>query len=549
MGVQKFPHFAVHDWMTEIQTRVVAKSGKPSDRFHLGKLVLDGLRDVPEQVLQIDGGTGESETFGSALMRSIQCANVFRSKGLKKDDVIVLMAPNHIHLCIPMYAALYLGVAVAAVDFALAERELHETFKLNKPKIIFCQSERAKDVARAIQGLDCSCEIITFNTGSQYKTFSELLEQGGDVSIDEFEAEDFDPSETSSMLIPTSGTTGLPKSAEVTHKNLVFGMPFMWAQFDTFPSPVPLSIVMSPLQWYSAIFLFISCPLMRQTRLQSSEPMTKEHIYYLINKYRPSYAMSSPNMWMTLFKPGDREQCDFTSFQLILSGGSAMPQSLRDEIKKATPNTLVLNVYGMTELSGLGFLFDPTVPEAMGRPVPYYKYKLVNLETLEEIKEPNVEGEVWFKGPAVFKGYYNNEEVTAATLTKDGWMRTGDIMYRDKNYLFYFVDRFKALLKYRNNHISPIEIETLIRNHPGVFEVAVTGFPDPEHGDLPVAFVIRFDESKVTAQEIKDLVKNNLTDSKQLRGGVIFIKQLPLNASSKVDRKKLAALAKEMERE
>ncbi|CAF4802146.1 unnamed protein product [Pieris macdunnoughi] len=217
--------------------------------------------------------------------------------------------------------------------------------------------------------------------------------------------------------------------------------------------------------------------------------------------------------------------------------------------RKATPNTLVLNVYGMSELSGLGFLYDATEPEALGRPVPYHKYKLVNLENMEEIKEPNVSGELWFKGPAVFKGYYNNEEVTAATLTKDGWMRTGDIMYRDKNYLFYFVDRLKSLLKYRNYQISPVEIESLIRNHPSVFEVAVTGVPDPEHGDLPVAFVIRFDESKVTAQEIKDLVKNNLSDSKQLRGGVIFIKQLPVTASTKVDRKKLAALAIEMERE
>ncbi|CAF4802162.1 unnamed protein product [Pieris macdunnoughi] len=346
MGVEKFSHFAVHNWMSEIQTRVVAKSGKPSDRFHIGKLVLDALRDVPEQVLQIDGGTGESETFGSALKRSVQCANAFLGRGLKKDDVIVLMAPNHIHLCIPMYAAFYLGVGVAGVDYTLAEKELHETFKFNKPKIIFCQSERAKDVGAALQGLDFSCEVVTFNTGSEYKTFSELLEQEADVSIDEFEAEDFDPSETPSMLIATSGTTGLPKSAEVTHKNLVFGMPFMWSHFDTFPSPVPLCIVMSPLQWYSAIFLLISCPLMRQTRVQSSEPMTKEHSYYLINKYRPSFAMSSPNMWMTLFKPGDREDCDFTSFQVILSGGSAMPQSLRDEIK---PLKLVGTLWGASE--------------------------------------------------------------------------------------------------------------------------------------------------------------------------------------------------------
>ncbi|CAK1541690.1 unnamed protein product [Leptosia nina] len=546
MGVSKFSYDAVHWWMSEIQARVVAQSGIPGDRFHAGKLILDALKDVPDKVLQIDGATGESETFGSALKRSVQCANAMRKLGLKHNDVIILMGPNHIHLTIPMYAAFYLGVGVAGIDMALAVRELHDTFSFNKPKIIFCQSERVKDVETALQGLDFSCDIVTFNPGTSRTSLSEFLDSGNDVSIEDFKASDFDTSETAAMLIATSGTTGFPKSAEVTHKNMLLGAPYMWSYFDTFPSPTPLPIAISPIQWYSSIFLFVTCPMMRQTRVQSSHPMTQEHAYEIINKYKPSFAMSSPNMWTTLFKQGDRDKCDFSSFEIILAGGSAMPPTLVDEIKKATPNTFVLNVYGMSEIAGLGLLHDVTIPQAVGRPIPYLKYKLVNLETSEEITEPHVNGELWVKGPSIFKGYYNNPEVTAQTLTEDGWLRTGDIMYRDEHWLFYFVDRFKLLLKYRNNQISPVEIEALISKHPGVFDVAITGIPHPEHGDLPIAFVIQHDGYNLSAEEIKDLVKNNLTDSKQLRGGVVFVKELPLTPSAKVDRKKLAELAKQI---
>ncbi|XP_023938247.2 luciferin 4-monooxygenase-like [Bicyclus anynana] len=535
---------AIHWYMQELSSRVVAESGIPSDRHHLGKLILRGFKDAPDFLLQIDAATDERENFESALKRSVQCANALRKLDVKHKDVILLMAPNHIHLIIPMYAAFYLGIAVAGIDWTLGVDELRDTFTFNEPKVIFCQSERAKDVASALEGLQFKPQIVTFGKADGFTSFSELLENyGNDTSVEDFKAADFDTSDTIGLLIATSGTTGLPKSACCTHKNLATAIPYKWLTFDQYPTPTRMPFIISPVQWYSALYVHISCPILRMTKVQSSQPITQEHAYYIINKYRPTFTLTSPNILTTLFKDGDRQKCDFTCFEQLVAGGSGVHPDLVTLMKKVMPNTKVLVMYGLSELSGMAFNFDGCVPTALGRPVQSLKAKLVDPTTLEEITEPNVIGELWVKGPAVFKGYYNNPEVTAQTLVDGGWLRTGDMMYKDSAYNFYYFDRLKLLLKYRNHQISPLEIESVITKHPAVFEVAVTGIHHQEHGDLPVACVVPHEGSNVTAQEIKDFVKESLTDSKQLRGGVLFLKQLPLTSTSKIDRQKLRKLA------
>ncbi|XP_046964280.1 luciferin 4-monooxygenase-like [Vanessa cardui] len=541
---------AIHWYMDELSSRVVAETGIPSDRHHLGKLTLQGLKDAPDYILQIDGATGEKETFASVLKRSVQCATMFRNLGLKQGDVVVLMAPNHIHLTIPMYAAFYLGIGVAGIDMMLGVNELRDTFKYNEPKMVICQSERAKDVRSVIQELKLDTHIITFDKDEQCMNFSELLEKhGSGVSIKDFKADDFDPANTISLLIATSGTTGLPKSAAITHKNMAVTVPYMWLTYSKFPAPTRLTVVFSPIQWYSALFQFVFSPIIRHTRLQSSAPMTQEHAYHLINKYRPNFTMTSPNMLATFLKIGDRDKCDFTCFETIEVGGSAVHPSIIDDMKAVSPNTNVIVIYGMSEMSGIAFNFDETIPNSLGRPMQNFEHRLVDPITQKDITEPNVPGELWVKGPGVFKGYYNNPEITSQVIMKGGWLRTGDMMYRDDKSNYYFVERMKLLLKYRNHQISPLEIESEIAKHPGVFQVAVTGIPHKEHGDLPAACIVPHEGYKITAQEIKDLVKDSLSESKQLRGGVLFLKELPLTSTSKIDRPKLAVLAQKMERE
>ncbi|KPJ11571.1 Luciferin 4-monooxygenase [Papilio machaon] len=493
MSLPKRMNDSVHWFMNDLTSRIIAQSGIPSDRFHLGKLIFQSLKDDQEFLLQIDGSTGESETNGSVLKRSIQCAIALKNLGLKRDDIIVIMAPNHIHITIPFYASLYIGVGTSALDQTLGPNELKECFKVSRPKVIFCQSEKVTDAQLALNKLDHNAHIITFDKGDYHFNYEEFLRKYGDDSaVDEYKPSTFDPETTIALLVATSGTTGLPKSAAVTHKNLAITNPYTWL---------------------------------------------------------PTFTIMSPTLMTTLLKNGIAKNCDMSCFELIYLGGSAVSRELLEDLKQIMPSTEVLNIFGMTELSSIAFMQDNGPIESCGKPIGCFQYRIVNPDTKKDIVEPNVSGELWVKGPGIFKEYYKNPQATRETFAEDRWFKTGDIFYRDEHYNYYYVERIKLLLKYRSHQISPLELESVIRQHPAVQDVAVAGIPDAECGDLPVACVVVRTGHTVTAQEIKDLVKDNLTDTKQLRGGVIFLNEIPMTATTKIHRRKLKELVLTMEKE
>ncbi|KAF9787670.1 hypothetical protein SFRURICE_017381 [Spodoptera frugiperda] len=275
----------------------------------------------------------------------------------------------------------------------------------------------------------------------------------------------------------------------ITHENLAISLPYIWKTMSKFPSPIKISFVVAPAQWITTGFNYIFSPVLKFTRLQTSKPVTPEHFGDL-----PNYILCNPVLMRTL---AEQANCDFTCFEQMSLAGSY----------KLTQSEDVFIHYGMSELSGTAFVHDcPAPPGSCGRPAGSFDCKLVDPETHKEVTEPHVQGELWFKGPAVFKGYHNNPEVTRETFSDDGWFRCGDIFYRDESWNVYFVERYKSLLKYNNHQVSPLEVEMVIMKHPGVFQVAVTGIPDRECGDLVVACVVPKPGCSPTAQEIRDLV-------------------------------------------
>nr|XP_049699214.1 luciferin 4-monooxygenase [Helicoverpa armigera]XP_049699215.1 luciferin 4-monooxygenase [Helicoverpa armigera] len=543
----KHAYDAVHFYMQEVASRVVAKTGIPSDKHHMGKLILHCLKEDPDFVCQIDGATEESETNGSVLDRSIRCAISLTALGLKKGDVMVLMGPNHLHYCIPHNAALFLGIMVACIDDTLNVNELKAMFEINTPKIIVGQNKKTEDIKKALDLSGVYAKIVTFDKSDDYTNLSELLEIDNVAAIKEFKPVDIDPEDVVAYLTSTSGTTGVPKTAMLTHKNLAIAIPYIWTGFTQFPTPTRLVFVVSPGQWLSAGFHYLFSPIMKYTRLQTSAPVVPEHFAELVNKYKPTYIATSPNLMTTMLI---NAKCDFSCFETVIMGGSAVSTELINEVKRRANTDKVYSLYGMSELGGLVVHHEHhPAPGSNGRVVGSCEARLVDPVTNQDIEEPNVKGELWLRGPVVFKGYHNNLEVTKETLTDDGWFKSGDIFYRDESWNIFFVERYKLLLKYRNHQVSPVEIEEVIMKHPGVFHVAVTGIPDKECGDLVVACVVPKPGCNPTAQEIKDLVKESLTDSKQLRGGVVFMKELPFTSTAKVNRKKIKEMVLTLKRE
>uniref|UniRef100_A0A2A4JUE1 Luciferin 4-monooxygenase n=1 Tax=Heliothis virescens TaxID=7102 RepID=A0A2A4JUE1_HELVI len=525
-----------------------------NENYNLGHLCLDGIRSgKPDAIFQIDAGTGKCETYGSVLARTVQLARCFRKFGAKPGDVLALGGDNHLDLHIPYYAALMNGYPLTGVDPLFKHTEIKKLFKICSPRIAFCQKDLLETYSKVVEELGLNTEIICFDEGD--RSMANFIKKYDDNDGEEFLPVILDRNKKYAWLISTGGTTGVVKLAAITHMNIMMKFEHLKVLFpkptDSTPSngDVKVGLNLSPVQWISAFYCALSMPLHRQIKLQTSKPHTAEHIVDMINQYKPINAFLSPSLASALLKC--EKKCDFSCFDLVMLSGGKVHLDIHLEMRKRVrPGVPVAEMYGQTENLGAVFIGGMKGPIGnCGLAVPELtQIKLVDPETGKEVTEPNVPGELWTKGPS-FTEYYNNPEETAESFTKDGWYKTGDILYKDVNGYFFFVERLKMLIKYRSYHIIPPEIEAVIREHPAVFDVSVTSIPHKEDGEHAVACVMRKPGANVTADEIKELVASKLSDSQKLRGGVIFMDQIPLTSTGKVARGKLRQLVLTLDRE
>ncbi|XP_028036606.1 4-coumarate--CoA ligase 1-like [Bombyx mandarina] len=517
-------------------------------QYHMGHLFMDCMRRRPDSVCQVDAATGETETNASVLQRSVRLAKYMRTLGLKPGDVLALGGRNHLDLYIPYYAALMNGYPITGVDPLFKLHEIKSFFKLTQPKIAFCQQNQRENYLEAARELGLDTRVITFDGD---ESMSKLLADFADDDIADFQPATFDLDKVYVWLISTGGTSGALKVAAIKHKAWIrkaisFTLCLLELNDKDDTSPV-IALNLSPVQWVSGLFNAMSAPLLNQTKVQTSALLTMEHVVEIINKYKPKTTMMNPSLASNLLA---YENCDFKCFKSFVLGGGKLHTDVILALKsRLRHDALLIEGYGQTENIGPVFATNHKTPiGSCGKRSNSVEVKLVDPETGLEITEPHVLGELWTKGDC-FTEYYMNPEETAKAFTADGWFKTGDILYRDEEDFFYFVERMSMIIQYRSFRVIPLEIEGVIRTHEGVLDVSVTSIPSEEDGEHPVACVVRRKDATVTAEEIKDHVADKLSDSKRLRGGVIFMDELPMTSVGKVARAKLRQLAQNLPRE
>lgn len=180
---------------------------------------------------------------------------------------------------------------------------------------------------------------------------------------------------------------------------------------------------------------------------------------------------------------------------------------------------------------------------SIGWPIPNVDVKITQLDDAEcQGVAANQVGELLARSPGTMKGYYKNAEATHATITHDGWIRTGDIGYYDENGLFYICDRLKELIKVNAQQVAPAELEAILREHNDVLDAVVVGVPHEKCGEVPKAFVVRRPQSLLNDQQIIEFLAERVSKYKHLTGGVQFIEQIPKSASGKILRREIKRL-------
>lgn len=270
----------------------------------------------------------------------------------------------------------------------------------------------------------------------------------------------------------------------------------------------------------------------------TTEQFSPGLILSIIEKYKVNQLYTPPTSLAETLKHHRLCKSDLSSVQYWWSGGSFVHNELIDKMNKYLPNGAVYTGYGVTEMTGTVAI---DVSGRKGNTVGQLKAG-VSMKIVDDNGNRvgvGVDGEICMHSKYNFLGYYGNEEQTRSLYDTEGFLKSGDIGHCDEDGDLFLVDRKKEIFKYKSEHISPSEIENVILQHEGVKMVSVVGIRDSERNDLPAAAIVKSECGSITSREINEILKSQLKDSKQLRGGIYFIDSLPMTPSGKVMRRKV----------
>jgi len=355
----------------------------------------------------------------------------------------------------------------------------------------------------------------------------------------------FDTGKDTAVFQFTGGTTGLPKAAELTHRNLMANTAQMLAWMPGLRrGQEKLLLALPAFHVYGMTVGMLLCVSIGSELVIVPDPRNTSHILEVIAHEHITLYPGVPAMYIALINHPKVADYNLRSITACLSGGSALPVEVAQKFEEITGGKLVEG-YGMSESSPVTVanpIFGQTRKGSIGLPLSSTEISIVALEADEhgkyKVMPVGEEGELVARGPQVMKGYYNNPEETKKTIDEDGWLHTGDIAKMDADGYFYIVDRKKDLIIASGFNIVPREVEEVLFMHPKVMEAAVIGVPDPKRGETVKAFVVLKDGQSATVEEIRNFCKDKLAPYK-VPTLVEFRKELPKTQVGKVLRRML----------
>ena len=365
--------------------------------------------------------------------------------------------------------------------------------------------------------------------------FSTALREGAGLS---WRPEPIGP-EDIAFLQYTGGTTGVPKGAVLTHRNIVANLQQHHAQINSVLQEGG-DIVITALPLFHIYALTISCLLafkIGAANVLITNPRDIRELVKELGKHRFTCFAGVNTLFKGLVDDPDFPRLDFSSLRIAATGGSALQESVAKKWKAVTGKTLI-EAYGLTETSPVVTCNPVDLPDfngSCGVPIPSTEVAIRDDEGAD--LAVGIAGELCVRGPQVMKGYWNKPEETAKVMTPDGFLRTGDIATIDGNGFVHIVDRKKDMINVSGFKVYPNEVEEIVSLHPGVLEVGAVGVPDPASGEAVKIVVVKRDPL-LTVEDLKAHCRNYLTTYKIPRA-VEFRKELPKTNLGKILRRAL----------
>ena len=479
--------------------------------------------DFPDnKALTFDGHT---QTYAELLDRIDRVATVLREHGARRGDRIGYVGFNHEALLETFLATARLGAIFVPLNFRLTGPEL--SYIINDAGLHTIVADR--DRQSVLDSIRAQVPLRTYigveGAGEGWQDYSELVGASHPLAAPTPVGND-----DLAILMYTSGTTGHPKGAMLTHANLWWNVTNLMHLFDTNGGDVTL--VTSPLFHIAGLNVTIFTTWRRGGHVLLHRSFDPAVAIEEIEKKRVSTLFGAPTMFQMMSALPQFAQADLSSVRLIICGGAPVPIALIEEYQER--GISMLNGYGLTETApSAAFLMAEhslLKPGSIGRAPLYSELKIVDDDGRKV--EAGVTGEICVRGPNVTPGYWNNPEGSRSAIDDAGWFKTGDAGYLDTDGLIFLADRKKDIIVSGGENIASVEVENALFSHPHVKDVAVIGTPDERWGETVTAIIVAEGESP-SLEDLRGFAGESLARYK-LPTKVHVVDELPRNPSGKL---------------
>jgi fatty-acyl-CoA synthase len=496
---------------------------------------------TPQKEALLDATNEKRYTYGELNNRGNQLANLLYTEiGIEKGDRVAFLLSNRVE-CLDAFAACgKLGAILVPLNVRLAPPEHQEYIKNTTPKVLIYESafdETIKQFRSHTPSITHYFHIDSSNleeTKSYAKEISKQPITCPSHPIINFE----DPF----FILPTGGTTGLPKGAILSHRHI------FWNAINTIVTwgigPNDVCPIIFPL-FHTGGWNVLTIPLIHVgARMIFWSKFDATDTLLRIEKEGCTIIIGVPTMYQMMINTPQFTSTDFSSVRFWLSGGAPCPMPIMEAFWKRDNQEFAMG-YGLTEVGPNNFYhplgMSRQKPTSVGVPFFHNEVRIIN-ENKQDVQQGEV-GELLLRGPHAFSGYWNNPQATKDVIEHDSWVHTGDLAKQDEDGFYYIVGRIKAMWISGGENVFPVEIERVLFEHPDVSEAAVVGMPDEKWGEVGCAFVVLKSGSKISEKELLDFLRQRLARYKVPKR-IHLITELPKTSTGKIAKRILEERAK-----
>jgi fatty-acyl-CoA synthase len=496
---------------------------------------------IPDRPALVDGDTGRLVTYADLEERTTHLATALRERGVGPGDRVAVLSLNCPEMLELVFAVAKLGAITVMLNFRLTAGEIAFILKDSGATLLFATTSLEETARTAAEDTEVR-EILTLATAQERRDgiragFDALLDSAASPPAPDLP--EVDP-ESPVVLMYTSGTTGRPKGAILTHSNL-FWVSLYHNSIERGLNQLDVNLAVAPLFHIGALAVYTlpgaywgACTVV----LESFDPETWAAA---VERHRVTKAFAVPVMWGAVLQSGATDRHDVSSLDVAISGGAPCPLPVIEGL--LAKGVAFTEGFGLTETAAAASMlpseFVRSHAGSVGRPMPHVEFRVVDAAGAQ-VPVGEV-GELLVRGPSVSPGYWNRPDANAEAF-RDGWFHTGDLARVDADGLYHLVDRKKDMVITGGENVYPIEVEQVLYGHPAVAEVAVIGAPDTQWGEAVTAVVVRAEasagEDEALAAELTAFARERLAGFKVPKR-FVFTDALPRTATGKVRKVEL----------